>query len=312
MSTSIAIVTAVLLTAPAAPAVSAAPNAAAADDGHDGQPQSAIRFVNAARPTAPAVAAQETVKSPEPRNLASKVAWERRIADRATVEWAKPLSEPSDSGNDRNTLENSVLLRDGVPLRASAAPARGAPEIFVQGQPADELPTDSPFQDDPPAAPAEDGVPTDDAAPANEAAPADEAASSVAEQVPPGAIIGDYGFVGGAGVYDEMIYDEMPIDDGAYTSGLPYRKFPFPIHSPGNMPQHLQQKFKYSGYYYLRPYNWFQIREHQAEVANYGEDPRNPYANKVFAEVYREMHLGPHQADYLLDPEDGPSEDAQQ
>ncbi len=295
MSTSIAVITAMLL---AAPAVPTAPNATNADDDRGGQPQSAIRFVDSVQPSAPAVAAEENVKSPAPQNTSVNVAWERRIADRATIEFATPLSEPADSGASRSKLEESALLR------ASAAPARGAPEIFVQGQPADELPAESPFKDDPPTEPANDAVPADSDGPTDEAAP------SAVEQVPPGEIIGDYGFVGGAGVYDEMVYDDMPIDGGAYVSGLPYRKFPFPIHSPGNMPQHLPQVFKYSEYYYLRPYNWFHIREHQEEVANYGEDPRNPYANKVFAQVYRDMHLGPHRADYLLDSQDAPGEDA--
>lgn len=44
-------------------------------------------------------------------------------------------------------------------------------------------------------------------------------------------------------------------------------------------------------YYYFRPYNWFHIPRQQAEVLNYGADPRNPYANEVFKNIYEGLEI---------------------
>ena len=42
------------------------------------------------------------------------------------------------------------------------------------------------------------------------------------------------------------------------------------------------------GYYYFRPYHHLHVRNHQALVQSWGEDPANPYANRVFQGVYQE------------------------
>jgi hypothetical protein len=42
------------------------------------------------------------------------------------------------------------------------------------------------------------------------------------------------------------------------------------------------------GYYYFRPYHHSHIPTHQQRVATWGEDPRHPYANKIFQRVYAE------------------------
>jgi hypothetical protein len=40
------------------------------------------------------------------------------------------------------------------------------------------------------------------------------------------------------------------------------------------------------GYYYFRPYHHSHIAAHQAVVAGWGGDPRNPYSNAIYRAVY--------------------------
>ena len=44
-----------------------------------------------------------------------------------------------------------------------------------------------------------------------------------------------------------------------------------------------------SSYYYFRPYQAFHVRAQQDEVVTYGGDPRNPYANLLFQNLYAEL-----------------------
>ncbi len=43
------------------------------------------------------------------------------------------------------------------------------------------------------------------------------------------------------------------------------------------------------GYYYFRPYHFLHIEHHKTFVASFGEDPRAPYANTIFQQVYKDM-----------------------
>ena len=52
------------------------------------------------------------------------------------------------------------------------------------------------------------------------------------------------------------------------------------------MPQHHAYYPAMHGYYYFRPYHPLHIEQHAQRVAGYGDDPRNPYANEIFARVY--------------------------
>lgn len=56
---------------------------------------------------------------------------------------------------------------------------------------------------------------------------------------------------------------------------------PSPWCTPGNLSGHLPCNPCMGTYYYLRPYNWDHIADHQHEAANYNGDPRNPYDNRV-------------------------------
>jgi len=91
---------------------------------------------------------------------------------------------------------------------------------------------------------------------------------------------------------DETVYfsDECEcceIPHGVF--GFHHRFYPSPCHSPGNMTQHLPYVAAPKNYYYFRPYNWFHILDQQKEVALYGGDPRHPYANDLFEEVYQQI-----------------------
>jgi hypothetical protein len=71
-----------------------------------------------------------------------------------------------------------------------------------------------------------------------------------------------------------------------------------------DMPPHTPYRALPAEYYYFRPYNILHIPAHQEEVITYGEDPRMPYANRVFDDIYgdiperhllREEIAAPHQ-----------------
>jgi hypothetical protein len=53
-----------------------------------------------------------------------------------------------------------------------------------------------------------------------------------------------------------------------------------------DMPPHTPYRALPAEYYYFRPYNIAHIPPHQEEVVLYGEDPRLPYANTVFDDIY--------------------------
>ncbi len=61
---------------------------------------------------------------------------------------------------------------------------------------------------------------------------------------------------------------------------------PDPCLSPGDMTQHVPYLARPKNYYYFRPYQYFHIAEHQREVTLYGENPKEPYANRLFKRVY--------------------------
>lgn len=58
---------------------------------------------------------------------------------------------------------------------------------------------------------------------------------------------------------------------------------------PGNLHQHIPYIAYPKDYYYFRPYNYFQIPDQQQEVMAYGDDPRDPYTNRVFERVYSQF-----------------------
>lgn len=61
---------------------------------------------------------------------------------------------------------------------------------------------------------------------------------------------------------------------------------PSPHYAPGDMTQHIPYIAHPHNFYYFRPYNYFHIPKHQAEVAYYGGNPKHPYANRLFERVY--------------------------
>ncbi|MCL4207223.1 MAG: hypothetical protein KJ000_32480 [Pirellulaceae bacterium] len=53
-----------------------------------------------------------------------------------------------------------------------------------------------------------------------------------------------------------------------------------------NMPQHLMYHPTQHGYYYFIPYNHRTVLQQKLAVARYGGDPRNPYDNSMFQNIY--------------------------
>ncbi|UUO07980.1 hypothetical protein M4951_06600 [Blastopirellula sp. J2-11] len=64
---------------------------------------------------------------------------------------------------------------------------------------------------------------------------------------------------------------------------------PSPWCCPGNMRQHFPYEATPHFYYYFRPYNAAQIGPQQVVAEAWVANPRLPYANGVFDEVYREF-----------------------
>ena len=62
--------------------------------------------------------------------------------------------------------------------------------------------------------------------------------------------------------------------------------------SPCGMSQHYPYYPAMHGYYYLIPYNYPHVPQHQAFMARMGVDPRNPYSNDVFRTLYAEYRAG--------------------
>lgn len=50
---------------------------------------------------------------------------------------------------------------------------------------------------------------------------------------------------------------------------------------------------EHHGYYYFRPYNYVHIFEHQAIVARWGGDARNPYSHELFTRLYDNLPVAP-------------------
>jgi len=60
-----------------------------------------------------------------------------------------------------------------------------------------------------------------------------------------------------------------------------------------DMPPYYPYFPEYFGYYYFRPYNYVHIFEHQAIVARWGGDPRNPYSHELFTRLYDNLPVEP-------------------
>ncbi len=58
-----------------------------------------------------------------------------------------------------------------------------------------------------------------------------------------------------------------------------------------DMPQHIPYYPPAHGNYYFRPYSVAQLARQQAMVVSWGGDPRNPYSNAIFKQVYAEMGM---------------------
>jgi hypothetical protein len=56
---------------------------------------------------------------------------------------------------------------------------------------------------------------------------------------------------------------------------------------PGNLVPHTPYCAEPKLYYYFRPYSWHHVEEQVESVLRFGGDPRHPYANREFAEIYR-------------------------
>ncbi len=65
------------------------------------------------------------------------------------------------------------------------------------------------------------------------------------------------------------------------------------FHGDCNMVPHSAYFPELHGYYYFRPYHYSHIRQHQEFVSSFGEDPRAPYANTVFQQVYKQLENKP-------------------
>lgn len=77
-------------------------------------------------------------------------------------------------------------------------------------------------------------------------------------------------------------------------------------HNTCNMPQHHRYFPQSHGYYYFRPYNHHTIRLHQNAVTRYGGDPRNPYSNKIFDDIYAEFAKVDAAGEHLPSPPNPP------
>mgnify|MGYP000902144799 CR=1 FL=1 len=60
------------------------------------------------------------------------------------------------------------------------------------------------------------------------------------------------------------------------------------IGSTCNMPQHQAYFPPMHGYYYFRPYHHSHVPTQQTYARMWGEDPANPYANRIFQTVYEQ------------------------
>ena len=61
------------------------------------------------------------------------------------------------------------------------------------------------------------------------------------------------------------------------------------FHGDCDMVPHYHYLPELHGYYYLRPYHFTHVQRHQEFVSSYGGDPRAPYANTLFQQIYQQM-----------------------
>ena len=111
-----------------------------------------------------------------------------------------------------------------------------------------------------------------------------------------GAYSNSIGAPGSLGTVHETVHDGGICPD----CGLPYcgSKFGSCLHAwrsatKPDMPPHTPYRALPAEYYYFRPYNIVHIPQHQEEVIQYGEDPRMPYANRIFDDELYEGLDGP-------------------
>ena len=57
----------------------------------------------------------------------------------------------------------------------------------------------------------------------------------------------------------------------------------------GNLHPHLPYEAHPKTYYYFRPYSFLHVQQQQEEAMQWGADPRAPYSNAIFREVYDEI-----------------------
>jgi hypothetical protein len=61
----------------------------------------------------------------------------------------------------------------------------------------------------------------------------------------------------------------------------------------GDFYPHYPYPAPYFGYYYLKPYNWVHVADHQAFAAKWGGDPRVPYGHEYFNRLYESSAVAP-------------------
>jgi len=83
--------------------------------------------------------------------------------------------------------------------------------------------------------------------------------------------------------YDQYDDPSDPALTGYHGNGLE--------HPRCKMPQHHPYYARPQSYYYFRPYNYFHIPLQQAEAASWGGDPRLPYDNSIFKNIYNELQI---------------------
>ena len=91
----------------------------------------------------------------------------------------------------------------------------------------------------------------------------------------------------GEHVDGEVAYVENWSPDGCECCGP--GKLPCPFKSTCDMPLHHAYMAQPAFYYYFRPYQWTHVSLQQQEAAQYGLAPSNPYDNRFFEKIYKEV-----------------------
>jgi hypothetical protein len=60
---------------------------------------------------------------------------------------------------------------------------------------------------------------------------------------------------------------------------------------PPDMPSHIAYRPSYHGHYYFKPYHHSHVIRHRESAERVGDDPRNPYANRIFEQFYRSAEM---------------------